>query len=241
MTKNWTNSHVGHILQATLEYIFDHQLHAISELLAQESDNYITRDIFETMQAEEGKAGRKSNKITKTSTRNPSVAVTPSMKVSKREQVEAKKVKQIRKKELEAYFGKGSRVQAPSREGTPINAVLQRREKGRPDHGEGKERPTNLALLKGAMKATVQTPQQMKDNGKEGQGGGNTKTKTSKKKSPSKGLDNETSRKSKRTKLDNKVSVLGGKGLDSLVANLEAMKGLLRKKGAGKVKPMDVE
>jgi hypothetical protein len=85
MTKNWPNSDVGHILQATLEYIFDHQLHAISESLAQESNNDIMRNIFETMQAEEGKVARKSNKITKTPLRNPSAAVTPSMKVSKRE------------------------------------------------------------------------------------------------------------------------------------------------------------
>jgi hypothetical protein len=106
------------------------------------------------------------------------------MKVGEREQAEAKKVKQVRKKELEEYFGKGPRVQAPLREGTPINAVLQRREKGRPNHGEGKERPTKLAPLKGETKAKVQTPQQMEDDGEEGQGGGNTKTKKSKKKSP---------------------------------------------------------
>ncbi len=187
------------------------------------------------MQAEEGKVARKSGEITQTPTRNPSAAVTPSMKVSKREQAEAKKVKQIRRKELEAYFGKGPCVQAPPREGTPINTVLKQRGKGHPDHGEGKERPIKLAQVKGATKATVQTPQQMEDNGEEGQGGGNTKTKTSKKKSPSKGSDDETSRKSKQTRSDDKVSVLGGKGLDSLVANLEAMNGLLRKKGAGKV------
>jgi hypothetical protein len=78
-------------------------------------------------------------------------------------------------------------------------------------------------------------PQQTEDNGDEGQGGGNTKTKISKKKSPSNGSDNETSRKSKRTKSDNKVSVLGGKELDSLVENLEVMKGLLRKKGAARL------
>ncbi len=77
------------------------------------------------MQAGEGKAAHKSDEITKTPTRNPSAEVTPCMKVSEREQVEAKKVKQVRKKELEEYFGKRPCVQAPSREGTPINAVLQ--------------------------------------------------------------------------------------------------------------------
>jgi hypothetical protein len=46
------------------------------------------------------------------------------MKVSEREQAETKKVKQVRKKELEEYFGKGPHVQALLREGTPINAVL---------------------------------------------------------------------------------------------------------------------
>ncbi len=76
------------------------------------------------MQAWEGKAARKSDKITKTPTCNPSAEVTPSMKVSEREQAETKKVKQVRKKELEEYFGKGPHVQALLREGTPINAVL---------------------------------------------------------------------------------------------------------------------
>jgi hypothetical protein len=132
-------------------------------------------------------------------------------------------------------------VQAPPREGTPINAVLKQREKGCLDHREGKERPIKLAQLKGATKATAQTPQQMEDDGEEGQDGGNTKTKTIKKKSPSKGSDDKTSHKSKWTKLDDKVSVLGGKGLDSLVANFKAMKRLLRKKEAGKVKPTEAE
>jgi hypothetical protein len=76
------NSHVGHILKLTLEYNCNRQLHAISKSLAQ-SNNNITRNIFETMQAEEGKAACKSNKITQTPMRNPSAAVTPSMKVSK--------------------------------------------------------------------------------------------------------------------------------------------------------------
>jgi hypothetical protein len=79
-------------------------------LLAQESNNDITRNIFKMMQEGEGKAARKSNEITKTPTRNPSAEVTPSMNVSEREQAEAKKVKQVRKKELEEYFGKGPRV-----------------------------------------------------------------------------------------------------------------------------------
>ncbi len=60
-------------------------------MLAQESDNDITRNIFEMMQAGEGKVARKSNEITKTPTCNPSAAVTPSMKVSEKEQVEAKR------------------------------------------------------------------------------------------------------------------------------------------------------
>jgi hypothetical protein len=41
--------------------------------------------------------------------------------------------------------------------------------------------------------------------------------------------------------LDNKVSVPGGKGLDRSVVNLEAMKGLLRKKEAGKAKSTDAK
>jgi hypothetical protein len=49
------------------------------------------------------------------------------LKVNKREQVQAKKIKQARMKGLEDFFGQGPHVPAPSQEGTPIDAVVKRR------------------------------------------------------------------------------------------------------------------
>ncbi len=91
------------------------------------------------MKEGEGKAVRKSDAITGTPARPITAAVTP--KASKREQANTKKSRQIRKQQLEKYFGQGLRVTALSKEGTPIDAVLQRRERG-PDHDEGKRRET---------------------------------------------------------------------------------------------------
>jgi hypothetical protein len=79
------------------------------------------------MQAGEGKAARKSNKIAATPTRGPSAEVTPRLKVNEREQAQATKIKQARKKGLEDFFGQGPHVPAPSWEGTPIDAVVKRR------------------------------------------------------------------------------------------------------------------
>jgi hypothetical protein len=79
------------------------------------------------MQAGKGKAARKSDKITATPTQGPSAEVTPCVKVNEREQAQAKTIKQARKKGLEDFFGQGPRVPAPSREGTPIDAVVKRR------------------------------------------------------------------------------------------------------------------
>jgi hypothetical protein len=74
----------------------------------------------------EGKAVCKSNEITRTPARLTLAAVTP--KANKQEQANSKKSKQIRKQQLEEYFGWGPQVTALSREGTPIEAVLQQRE-----------------------------------------------------------------------------------------------------------------
>jgi hypothetical protein len=76
------------------------------------------------MQAGEGKAAHKSNKIAATLTRGPSAEVTPCLKVNEREQAQAKKIKQARKKGLEDFFGQGPRVPALSWGGTPIDAVI---------------------------------------------------------------------------------------------------------------------
>jgi hypothetical protein len=82
----------------------------------------------------EGIAACKSNEITGTPAYSISRAVTP--KAHEREQANHKKSKQIRKQQLEEFFGQGPRVTAPSKEGTPIHAVLQCRERAL-DHDEG--------------------------------------------------------------------------------------------------------
>jgi hypothetical protein len=72
---------------------------------------------------------------------------------------------------------------------------------------------------------------QTKEDGEAGQGGGQSKSKKGTKKSLRKGLDDETLRRSKRTKSDDEGSALGEERPDGAVVNLEAMKGSLRKKG----------
>ena len=104
----------------------------------------------------EGKAACKSGKITWTPACPILAAVTP--KASKREQANNKKWKQIRKQQLEEFFGQGPQVTAPSKEGTPINAVLQRRARGL-DHDKGKRGETNSSLDK-ATKMTKPKKQQ---------------------------------------------------------------------------------
>ncbi len=78
---------------------------------------------------------------------------------------------------------------------------------------------------------------QAEDKGERGQGDGQTSSKKSTKKSSRRGSDDEISCQSKRTKSDDEGSALGGEQPDGIMVNLEAMKGLLRKKGAGMVKP----
>jgi hypothetical protein len=88
------------------------------------------------MQEGRGKSSRKSDEIATTLMQGLSAVETPSKKISKREQANAKKIKQGKKKELEDFFGQGPRVSAPLREGTPIDAVVQQRE-NRSTNGEG--------------------------------------------------------------------------------------------------------
>ena len=99
------------------------------------------------MQASRAKSARKSNKIAETPTQDPAAEVTPSMKISKREQEKAKKTKQGKKKRLANFFGQGPCVPALPREGTPIDAVVQQRENRGTDHkeGMGKSPSTGLA------------------------------------------------------------------------------------------------
>jgi hypothetical protein len=102
------------------------------------------------MQASRGESACKSDEITETPTQDSAAEETPSMKISKREQAKTKKTKQGKKKRLANFFGQGPRVPAPPREGTPINAVVQRRENRgtNREEGMGKSFSTESAPLK---------------------------------------------------------------------------------------------
>ena len=78
-------------------------------------------------QDHEGKSSRKSDEIAMTPTRGTAAEVTPRQNNTEREQGNAKKSKQSRKKGLQDYFGAGARVPAPSLDGTPTDAAVQRR------------------------------------------------------------------------------------------------------------------
>jgi hypothetical protein len=90
-----------------------------------------------------GKEAWKSEDITGMPKRNKTTAVTPNVKqISKREQGNVKKSKRERKKNLLKYFGDGVCIPAPTNIGTPINAVIQRREgrdKGNDTHNKAGE------------------------------------------------------------------------------------------------------
>ncbi len=101
--------------------------------------------------------------------------VTPSTKMSKREQANAKKIKQGKKKGLEDFFGQGPRVSAPSREGTPINALVQQRE-NRSNDGKGGDKPllTKLVSLSGLTMAYATKKLQAEGGGERGKKDGRT-------------------------------------------------------------------
>jgi hypothetical protein len=89
--------------------------------------------------------------------------------MSEREQVNAKKIKQGKKKGLEDFFGQGPRVSAPSREGTPLDAVVQQRE-NRSTNGEGGDKPhlTKLVSLNRLTKAYATKKLQAEGGGERG-------------------------------------------------------------------------
>jgi hypothetical protein len=122
------------------------------------------------MQAGEGKAARKSNKITATPTQGPLAEVTPCLKVNKREQAQAKKIKQARKKGLEIFFGQGPGVPAPSWEGTPIDAVIKQRgdENKAIDQKEGKGTFPPTESLKRLPTVNARMHLQTKEDGEGG-------------------------------------------------------------------------
>jgi hypothetical protein len=191
------------------------------------------------MQASGGKSARKSNKITETPAQGPSAEVTPSMKISKREQAKAKKNEQGKKKGLANFFGQGPHLPPPPREGTPIDAVVQRRENRGTNRKEGKGKSplTELASLKRSTKVKATKHLKIEDEGERGEGDGQTISKKSTKTLSHNGSYDEISRQSKRTKSDDEGSALCGEQPNGAVVNLEAMKELLRKKGAGTIKP----
>ena len=178
------------------------------------------------MQEGEGKTSRKSDEIAKTPTRGQTVEVTPRMNATEREQANAKKAKRDKKKGLEDYFGTGVRVPPPSLAGTPTDAVGQRRRGGQKE-GQGDQTPQR--------RGENQSP---RDDGKKDQrGDGAASTRTSKK-SLTKGSDDEHSRRSKKTRSDDDASSPDESG-EGKSANLESIKGLLRRKGTGTPSPKE--
>ena len=211
------------------------------------------------MQDGEGKAARKSEEITSTPTRASSAEVTPRPMANERVQAQAKKAK---KKGLEGYFGAGSRVPPPTLEGTPIDAVGKRRggeetTSGR-NKGEGKNSavprmdgsgtPTDAAGQQrgdGHKKGkVVRTPQRSGENcsprdvGEKNQRGDGAASIRRPKKSLTKGSDDEHSRRSKKTRSDDDASSPDKSG-EGKLANLESIKGLLRRKGTGTPSPKE--
>ena len=172
------------------------------------------------MQESEGKPSRKSDKIASTPTRGQTAEVTPRLNATEREQANTKKAKHTKKKGLENYFGTGVRMPPPSLAGTPIDAAGKRRGGV---HKEGKDKRTPQSG------ANSDTRNKGEDN-QRGESAGSTRK--SSKKSPPKGSDDEHSRRSKKTQSDDDASSPdesgGGKS-----ANLESIKGLLRRKGTG--------
>ncbi len=123
------------------------------------------------------------------------------------------------------------------REGTPINAVVQRRE-NRSTDVEGGDNPhlPQLDSLTRSTKAYATKKLQAEGGGEKGKEDGQTKGRKDTKKSTCKTLDDENSRKSKHTKSDDEVSATKGEQSNGVEVNLEAMKGSLRKKGTGGTK-----
>lgn len=178
------------------------------------------------MQNEEGKASRKSDEIAETPRRGTMADVTPRSTISEREQANSKKARQVKKKGLENYFGVGARVPPPSLEGSPADAVGKRKA------GDGKEaisaegegrRITTPGLKTPPPRSHTYNYQRRAEEDRQGKGRAD-RTALSKKSSP-KGSDDDLSRRSKKTRSDDDASV------PEKPANLEAIKGLLRKKG----------
>ncbi len=90
--------------------------------------------------------------------------------------------------------------------------------------------------MKGFEKVKAKKKPQAEEDGQREQGDGQEMLQKNKKKSSRKGSDEETSQRSKRTKSDDEGSALERNKLNGATVNLEAIKRLLRKKGAGTTK-----
>jgi hypothetical protein len=150
------------------------------------------------MQEGGGKLSRKSNKIATTLTQGSLAVVTPSTKISVREQAQAKKIKLGKKKGLADFFGQGPQVPAPSREDTPIDAIVQQRENRITNYKVGdKLHPTKLVSLNGLTKVNATKKIQTEGDEERGKEDRQTMGKKNTKKSTCKGLDDENSCRSK--------------------------------------------
>ena len=91
---------------------------------------------------EEGQGARKSDKTTwkDRTLKSEEIAITPArgvkgtggvtpgdQPISEREQQSSKKKREEQKRTMDQYFGRGERVQPPSKGGTPIQSILLRR------------------------------------------------------------------------------------------------------------------
>ena len=113
-------------------------------------------------------------------------------------------------------------------EGTPIDAVGRRR------GGEDKANDRTGGEGERSLEPTADGYKAKSNKGGEGdQSGNREKSMKKSKKSPRKSSDDEHSRRSKKTRSDDEASSPADAPGDGKTANLEAIKGSLRKKGSG--------
>ena len=147
------------------------------------------------MQDIEGKTVRKSEEITATPTRASAAEVTPHTMANERVQAQAKKAK---KKGVEGYFGAGARAPPPTLKGTPIDAARKRR--------GGEETTSGCNKGEGGCPAVPRMETNSNIGGEGEQMGSRAKTTKPSKKSPRNTSDDDLSRRSKKTRSDDKVS-----------------------------------
>jgi hypothetical protein len=129
-------------------------------------------------------------------------------------------------------------VPGPSREGTLINSIVQQRENRIIDCKVGdKFHLPKLVSLNRSTKVNTTKKVQTEGGRERGKEDRQTMGKKNMQTLTHKGLDDKNIHRSKQTRYNGKVSAIGGEQPDSLVVDLEAMKGSSRTKGAGTAKP----